>query len=168
MKGTKLYAIVTAAFIAGAFLASPELRAYAVATITSADIVNETIKSEDIKNGEVKAADIGTGAVGESEIATNSVGAGELKGVIKLIFTECTFTNSFVVPSGGTTSGGCDVQGAAVGNNVIVTQNDLTSCFAVTWARVGLEGSINIVLRNTCSSERSLGTASFSIIVYET
>lgn len=47
MKGTKLYAIVAATFMAGAFIASPELRAYAASTITSADIV-ETIQSVDI------------------------------------------------------------------------------------------------------------------------
>ena len=47
MKGTKLHAIVAATFMAGAFIASPELRAYAAGTITSADIV-ETIQSVDI------------------------------------------------------------------------------------------------------------------------
>ena len=73
MISLKIGGIIVAAFIAGAFIASPELRAYAANTIGSADIIDESILSQDIKNGEVKGADIGTSAVTNSKIAPNAV-----------------------------------------------------------------------------------------------
>ena len=73
MISLKICGIIVAAFIAGAFVSSPELRAYAANTVGSADIINESIQSEDIKNGQVKAADIATGAVTNSKIANNAL-----------------------------------------------------------------------------------------------
>ena len=119
MRGTKLYAMLAAMFIAGAFLASPELRAYAANTVFStdikdgevktADLANNAVTSAKIKDGEVKtddiapsaigslrikdndvkAADIASDAVGADEIAKDAVGASEIKGVDKLIFAGC-------------------------------------------------------------------------------
>lgn len=91
-------AFLQAAFIAGAFVASPELRAYAANSVGSADIINNSILSADIKDrevktvdlannavtaakikdGEVKAAEIIMGAVDASEIAANSVDASKI------------------------------------------------------------------------------------------
>ena len=51
MISVKIGGIILAAFIAGAFVASPELRAYAANTIGSSDIIDESILSQDIKNG---------------------------------------------------------------------------------------------------------------------
>src|SRR5207244_6433151 len=73
MISLKIGGIIVAAFIAGAFIASPELRAYAANTIGSSDIIDESILSQDIKNGEVKSSDIGTSAVTNSKIAPNAV-----------------------------------------------------------------------------------------------
>src|SRR5437867_593946 len=73
MIGLKIGGIVVAVFIAGAFVASPELRAYAAATITSADIVDGTIQSIDIGAGQVKNSDIAGSAVTGSKIASNAV-----------------------------------------------------------------------------------------------
>ena len=73
MISLKIGGIIVAVFIAGAFVASPELRAYAANTIGSADIIDESILSQDIKNGEVKSADIGTSAVTNLKIAPNAV-----------------------------------------------------------------------------------------------
>ncbi|MGI0016792.1 MAG: hypothetical protein ACREBU_25510, partial [Nitrososphaera sp.] len=104
MRGTKLYAIVAAAFMAGAFLASPELRAYAANTVGSVDIIDESIQSVDIKNGQVKAADIGVDAVGGSE----------LQGVTKLLFGQCVLTSAqnfeVVLPGNGLLIG-CNISG---------------------------------------------------------
>lgn len=75
MANLKIGALILAAFVAGAFFASPELRAYAAATITSADIVNETIQSADIKNGQVKNSDLAANAVTYSKINANSIDA---------------------------------------------------------------------------------------------
>ena len=73
MISIKIGGIILAAFIAGAFVASPELRAYAANTIGSSDIIDESILSQDIKNGEVKSADLGTSAVTNSKIASSAV-----------------------------------------------------------------------------------------------
>ena len=73
MISLKIGGMVVAAFIAGAFIASPELRAYAAATVTSADIVDGTIQSIDIGSGQVKNSDIAGSAVTGSKIASNAV-----------------------------------------------------------------------------------------------
>jgi len=78
MISLKMGGIIVAAFIAGAFISSPELRAYAANTVGSADIINESIQSEDIKNGQVKAADIATGAVTRAKIASNAIDASKI------------------------------------------------------------------------------------------
>jgi hypothetical protein len=51
---------------------------YAVPTIRSADIFNETILSEDIKNGEVKTADLAKSAVTTDKIADGAVTSAKL------------------------------------------------------------------------------------------
>ena len=73
MINPKIGGLILAAFIAGAFIASPELRAYAANTVGSADIIDESILSQDIKNGEVKNSDIGVSAVTNSKIANGAV-----------------------------------------------------------------------------------------------
>jgi hypothetical protein len=73
MEKVKVFWMVTAAFIAGAFLASPELRAYAAATIGSADIIDGSIQSIDIGSGQVKTADIGGSAVTTPKIKDGTI-----------------------------------------------------------------------------------------------
>jgi hypothetical protein len=74
MKQSFLIGIIAlAAFAAGIFIASPELRAYAANTIGSADIINESILSADIKNGEVKTTELAANAVTSSKIAAGAV-----------------------------------------------------------------------------------------------
>ena len=58
--------------------------AYAVNTVGSADVINESLLSQDIKNGEVKVADVGQAAVATDELANGQVkatdiGDGEVK-----------------------------------------------------------------------------------------
>jgi hypothetical protein len=130
MRGTKLYVMLVAMFMAGAFLASPELRAYAANTIRSTDIVdgqvmtadlaNNAVTSAKIKDGEVKtddiapsaigslrikdndvkAQDIATSAVGADEIGSDAVGASELQGVDKLIFADCNVPAQTAIKAG--------------------------------------------------------------------
>jgi hypothetical protein len=98
MLNAKMGAFLLAGFVAGAFIASPELRAFAANTVGSADIINNSIQSVDIKDGEVKTVDLGgnavtsakikdgevkaaeiaADAVGASEIAANAVGSSEI------------------------------------------------------------------------------------------
>src|SRR6185503_4305355 len=104
MISLKIGAIMAAMFIAGAFVASPELRAYAANTVFSADIVdgqvmtvdlaNNAVTAAKVKDGEIKAPEIATNAVGASEIATDAVGAAELAGVTKLLFGKCVVNSS--------------------------------------------------------------------------
>jgi hypothetical protein len=119
--------IACAAFATGAFAASPELRAYAAATITSTDIVDNTIQSIDIKDAQVKTADLAANAVTAgkikdaevkaAEIAPDSVGGSELMGVDKLLFGSCPITLQDQVFIYTKT---CDLPGAAIGDHVMV------------------------------------------------
>jgi hypothetical protein len=99
MISLKIGGIIVAAFIAGEFIASPELRAYAANTVFSTDIVDGEVKTADlannavtaakVKDGEIKAAEIATNAVGSSGIATDAVGAAEIVDVSRLLFGQC-------------------------------------------------------------------------------
>jgi hypothetical protein len=70
---SKWLAIVAVAFVAGSFIASSELRAYAANTVFSTDIVDGEVKSVDIGNGEVKTADLGGNSVTASKIKDGEV-----------------------------------------------------------------------------------------------
>lgn len=179
MKVAYLGVIAVVAFIAGAFVASPELRAYAAATIRSADIVNETIRSEDIKNFEVKNSDIATdaittskindGAVKSADIDTDAVGASELIGVTKLIFAECTTSGSAsLIPPDAVIGDDCTVPvpGAAIGDKVIATENTGFDCFVIHIAWVDSPDHIAFNFFNVCSFPDILDPTEVSIIVY--
>jgi hypothetical protein len=84
MNNLKIGALIMIAFIAGAFIASPELRAYAADTIGSSDIIDESILSADIKNGEVKSADIADSGVTNADIAPNAISTSKINdGAVK-------------------------------------------------------------------------------------
>jgi hypothetical protein len=169
MISLKIGGIIVAAFIAGAFVASPELRAYAANTIGSSDIIDESILSQDIKNGEVKTADISNSAVTTLKIATDAVDgtkikdnsitsadigtdavrASELQGVTKLIFAEAPIT--FDMTGGISTSYAFHVDGIAVGDQVLATWNqDGVNHFINNNVRVT---TVNVVADSQCTSE---------------
>ena len=52
--------------------------AYAVNTVGSSDVIDESLLSQDIKNGEVKVADIGQAAVATDELANGQVKAADI------------------------------------------------------------------------------------------
>jgi hypothetical protein len=156
MINLKTGGIIVAAFIAGAFVASPELRAYAANTVGSSDIIDESILSRDIKNGQVK----------KSDIAADAVGASELVGVTKLIFTECAVNNNNVLVHGGTFAFNCHTSGVEVNHKVIAT-NKNNGCYGVTRVNSGPD-NVNIALSNNCASPIAYGSGTVSIIVYDT
>jgi hypothetical protein len=88
MRGIRLYAILAAVFMAGSFVASPELRAYAANTVFSTDIKDGEVKTPDlannavtsgkIKDGEVKTDDIAPSAIGSLRIKDNDVKAQDI------------------------------------------------------------------------------------------
>jgi len=188
MINAKILGMLVAAFVAGSFVASPELRAYAANTVFSTDIVDGQVKTADlggnsvtaakIKDGEVKAAEIATDAVGASEIATNAVGAAEIAanavgaseiaGVGDLVFAECTKTFSSNVGTGSGPILQCDVNGAGSGDVAIATiSNSGNACFAVTKAVVSTD-KVTVSLINVCSVITTLGTATIAIVVFDT
>src|SRR2546425_3804468 len=78
MISLKIGGIIVAAFIAGAFVASPELRAYAANTVYSTDIVDGQVKTPDIATSAVTNSKIGTYAVSNSKLAANSVSSSKI------------------------------------------------------------------------------------------
>ena len=189
MISLKIGGIIVAAFIAGAFVASPELRAYAANTIGSSDIIDESILSQDIKNGEVKNADLGTSAVTNSKIASSavttskiadgtisaadlgpdSVGASEIKGVTKLIFANCTYSPGSIPAGSGVGNIPCSATGVAAGDNAIGTVNSWNGCIFLTKAS-GYELTPNTIvydIANICATAQDPGTLTTSIIVYK-
>jgi hypothetical protein len=180
MRGTKLYAMLAAMFMAGAFVASPELMAYAANTVFSTDIVDGQVKTVDlasnavtaakIKDGEVKAAEIAANAVGSSEIALDSVGGSELMGVTFLAFGQCKPSNAVATIPANPNSVifiDCSINGVAPDHSASATLNDGASCFAVVNTEP-MSGKVRVNIRNHCSFNHELGTAaSIAVIVYD-
>lgn len=161
MKSVKYASIIAvAAFVSGSFVASPELRAYAAATIGSADIIDESIQSVDIKNGQVKASDIGAGAVGGSELI----------GVTKLLFGQCVLTSgegSTSVGASGVLGITCTISGVDTDDRAVATYNLGNICFEVAQA-ITQSGSVAVYLRNDCTSTEQLGSGGkIGAIVYD-
>lgn len=155
----KILGIVIAAFVAGAFVGLPELRAYAANTVGSADIINNSIQSVDIKDGEVKAADI----------ATDAVGAAEIQGVTKMLFAKCVLTNeegNKKVNSGQGLGKLCNIAGVTTADQAIGTLNWGNRCFAVSQVLPQV-GGVQVVIQNTCTTAQTPSDGSFiSLIVY--
>jgi hypothetical protein len=180
MINMKIGAVIAAAFIAGAFVASPELRAFAANTVFSGDIVDGEVKTADlgsnsvtaakIKDGEVRVAEIASNAVGSSEIATDAVGAAEIQGVTKLLFGQCKLTSSEYtdsVPAGSLLQVDCNINGVDSDDSAFATRNYGSTCFEVVQADP-MTDNVRVFLRNDCISENTVGSgSSLSILVYD-
>jgi hypothetical protein len=180
MISLKMGGIIVAAFIAGAFISSPDLRAYAANTVFSTDIVDGEVKTADlannavtaakVKDGEIKAAEIATNAVGSSEIATDAVGASELQGVTKLLFGQCAATSAAGTLTLGTGTGAeirCTISGVDSDDSAIAKQNTGGSCFEVRKV-IPQTNLVVISIWNMCSDNAQVGTgAAFSVIVFD-
>ena len=160
MINAKMLGIVLAAFVAGSFVASPELRAYAANTIGSSDIINETILSEDIKNSQIKAADI----------AADAVGGSELQGVTKLLFGQCTLTNTEATTGigvGGVFPVLCSMEGIDADDSAIATMTSGSDCFHVSKATPTSKGHVEVRLRNECPNPTTIGPGTIGLLVYD-
>jgi hypothetical protein len=179
MVSAKIASIIAvAAFIAGSFLASSELRAYAAATITGSDIADGTIESIDIKDGQIKAADIATAAVGSNDIfdggvnsndlAKDSVSGRELQGMDMFTIVACGFTNNQSVAAGAIIGGSCHADHVHDGWSTFATVNrtqesEQEECFVLLNSEAGFDDIVFFKLRNICSSPATLGTIDMSI-----
>lgn len=170
MRGIRFYAIVAAAFMAGAFLASSELRAYAANTVFSTDIkdgevktldlANNAVTSAKIKDGEVKTDDIAPSAIGSlrikdndvkaQDLAPDSVGGSEIQGTSKLLFSECRVSSLSPVPAGAATIYSCPAQGAAQGDAAVGSKNGAI-CFTITRSYASTN-FVNYDMMNHCAS----------------
>jgi hypothetical protein len=164
--------ITVAAFVSGSFVASPELRAYAAATITSADIVNETIRTVDIKDGEVKSPDIADGAVRAEDIGTDAVTDIELEGDFECFVPAIT---AFEIEAGGTFDHSCTspFSGGLDGSFVLASLNDNDSpatdesaCFIVMSA-VGFDDDVEVLFKNICDTTEEFNGSKVSILVFQ-
>ena len=170
MINAKMLGMLIAAFVAGSFLSSPELRAYA-STIANDVICNGCVGTSDIAGNAVTAAKIKDGEVKALEIATDAVGAAELQGVTKLLFGECTITQTTPVGVNGTLVKSCVISGVDADDRAIVTPNDASNSTGERCLRLisaeATSGSVALVYVNECNAPAMLGTASIGVIVYD-
>jgi hypothetical protein len=156
----KWLGLLAVAFVAGSFISSPELRAFAANTVGSSDIINESIQSVDIKNSEVKASDI----------ATDAVGAAEIQGVTKLLFGQCSLTNgeasvNYAAQSVSTIE--CTISGVDSDDSAIAMMSGATSCFEPA-AATAASGRVYVQIKNDCNSISDMpGLAKIAIVVFD-
>jgi hypothetical protein len=172
---SKWMAIVTVAFVAGSFMASPELRAFAANTVLSSDIKDGEVKTADLANNAVTAVKIKDGEVKAAEIATDAVGGAELQSVSKLLFGQCSTADANgqkAAGGGGIINVFCRVNGADTNDSVIATLNGETNiCFDVAWAKVSASNTVQIAIRNNCPESLGMRTLiagdALAVIVYD-
>lgn len=179
MVSVKLASLfVFAAFVAGSFVASPELRAFAADSVFSADIVDGEVKTPDLATNAVTTAKIKDGEVKVADIGADAVGASELIGVSRLIFAECKFTDDTMRPprefdpafigqqQPSFYDAHCSVPGTVAGDRVIVSRTTDFNCFDINGAYT-TNGAVHIKGGNDCHVNAKLGTTWFSIIVFK-
>lgn len=167
------------AFVAGSFVASPELRAFAANTVGSIDIIDNSIQSVDIKDLEVKTSDLAGNAVtaakikdGEvkaAEIATDAVGAAEIAGVTKLIFGKCTIgatVGSTPVAPGKGIFTYCNIPGVFYPDRAVAMYNGGNDCWDARSVSVGTD-TVRVLLVNHCSFTSYANQEPIGIIVYD-
>lgn len=147
MTNSKMVGMLVVAFLAGSFIASPELRAYASTIandvicngcVGTSDMAGNAVTSVKIKDGEVKTDDIAVSAVGSARIKDNdvkaqdlapdSVGASELQGVTKLLYSECAVTSGQGIPANGFLVIDCTTSGVDSDDTALVTLNNSNGC----------------------------------------
>ena len=165
MISSKMVGVILTAFAAGAFLSSPELRAYASTIandvicngcVGTSDLAGNAVTAAKIKDGEVKAPEIAANAVGASEIATDAVGAAELQGVTKLLFGQCNPSSAVGFPAleGGFVVARCNISGVDTDDSVIATLNGQASfCFNAGRAFVESSNVVAVWIYDHCETD---------------
>jgi hypothetical protein len=170
------YAIimVLGAFAAGSFFASPLPQAIAAVIATDVQCTG-CVGTPDLAGNAVTAAKIKDGEVKAAEIATDAVGAAEIQGVTKLLFGQCTVSNSLastMFASGATATIRCVITGVDNDDSASATlystsSDGISLCFAVVRTAVG-SGFVDVLARNVCSSSTTLGAGTHvAVIVYD-
>jgi len=166
----RLLGLLAVAFAAGAFIASPELRAYAANTVFSTDIVDGQVMTADLANNAVTAAKVKDGEIRAAEIATDAVGAAELQGVTKILFGQCLFTaeeGAKTIPPGDGFIKICNISGVDIDDSASATLNDNSPCVEISKVSPDA-GKVYVQIRNDCSANSYVGFgASIAVIVYD-
>jgi hypothetical protein len=170
MISMKIGAVIAAAFIAGAFVASPELRAYAANTIASGDIIDGQVKTADLANSAVTAAKVKDGEIKAAEIAADAVGASELQGVTKLLFGQCVVSSSEgssnIMPGNGILII-CSINGVDSDDTAVAMINGVGSCFEARQASTS-SNQVAVVAVNECTTTQQIGTGKIvGIMVFD-
>ena len=162
--------LLAVAFVAGSFVASPELRAYAANTVFSSDITDGEVKAADLANNAVTAGKIKDGEVKAAEIAPDSVGASEIQGVSKLLFAECKVSSSeasTLRAPGAIAVIFCSISGVDNDDNAIASlEEGVSSCFAVE-STLTASDLVRVNLRNNCNSNEIVSLTTIGIIVFD-
>jgi len=167
---SKWLGLLAVAFVAGSFIASPELRAYAANTVFSTDIVDGEVKTADLAGNAVTAAKIRDNEVKAAEIAANAVGASELQGVTKLQYTACSVSLVTTRFPGEVFSTPCAIPGMSGSDKTMVTKEHGNTCFVLSAATPDdhpERDGIIVWLANVCDTNQVPGTITFSVIVYK-
>ncbi|HEY7733590.1 MAG TPA: hypothetical protein VIB07_02235 [Nitrososphaera sp.] len=163
----KILGIVITAFVAGAFVASPELRAYAANTVFSTDIKDGEVKTPDLANNAVTAAKIKDGEVKAAEIATDSVGAAELQGVAKLLFGKCTNNDASSVPANGVLGVRCMINGVSVGDSAVATVTGPGALSFNVQRTHAFDGGVSVYVQNVGDQANTFLGHKLAVIVYD-
>jgi hypothetical protein len=167
---SKWLAIAAAAFVAGSFVASPELRAYAANTVFSTDIVDGEVKTADLANNAVTAGKIKDAEVKAAEIAADAVGGSEIQGVTKLLFGQCAANSdegTKTVLAGEGVSVTCSINGVDSDDSAVAEVNSATTCFEV-YKAVTETNAVKVGVINDCKFSSTFGTGSkIGIIVFD-
>ena len=171
MINPKMIGLLLVAFVAGSFVASPELRAYAANTVFSSDIVDGEVKTADLASNAVTAAKVKDGEIKAAEIATDAVGAAELQGVTKLLYGVCS-TSEFQTAgwaNGAWSTATCTINGAATGDNVMafLIGRSINQCYDAIGGWVDSANTVKINVRGSCTTSVIFNTAgTISVVVY--
>jgi hypothetical protein len=170
VKNTTITAMLVAAFVAGSFIASPELRAYAANTVRSTDIVDGEVKTTDLANNAVTAGKIKDNEVKAAEIATDAVGAAEIQGVTKLVFGQCNLDNSeetLVYAAQTYSTVTCSINGVDSDDSAIATMSGANTCFNIFDATTAPD-KVFVLIKNDCNSTSTApGSARIAVIAYD-
>ena len=166
----KWLGLLAVAFVAGTFVASPELRVYAANTVFSSDIVDGEVKTADLANNAVTAGKVKDGEIKAAEIAADSVGGSELIGVTKLLFGQCAVDSTegavTLSPGAGTVID-CTINGVDSDDSAIAQPQIAGGCFDARASKAETNQVI-VTMFNQCSISTQIGAGQqIGIVVFD-
>ena len=176
MISTKIAAVIAiAAFAAGSILSPPVQEAIAAVIATDVqctgcvganDLATSAVTTTKLASNSVNGGKITDGTISAADLGPDSVGASELKGVGKIIFAECIYTNANPTSPAFSNLARCSVPGADSDDSVVATLDSGSLCFVIAQADPTTDG-VEIFVKNDCSFGSAPGTMAFGIMVFD-